>query len=251
MSTTKHILIAIFFCLSAKVFGQKLDSTSLSLRVHNLEEYRANLEKLYQLSAKELNQAVDAKIDEKTKDLTEAHKTLSLLLWVGVPGTMIALLGVYFGATIKAKKMMVEKIEKIVEHKREEIIRLIETQEFDTRLRKTKKLMVLSSTEKAQDLIKAFFTRVQFSSVNYRIVGTYQDFGDYDLIVFNDCGDQFDENIIDEYLKNAKNDDVSFVAYTSRQLKRDPRLNFSNSQFTLYHSILSTLKYAEILKLTN
>jgi len=246
----RHFLLAIFLFISVAGFNQKSDTISLSLRIKNLEEYRENLEKIYQLRSEELNKTINEKIDAKTKEVTEANKTLSLFLLIGIPATLGGLVIVYFGATMKAKKMMIEKIEKIVEHKREEIIRLIETQEFDTKLRRTKKLMVLSPTEEAQESIKPFFSKVKFENVNFRIVSAYQDFSEYDLIVFNDHNSPFDEDIIQEYLNNAKNEDTTFVAYTSRQLKRDHRMNFSNNRFTLYHSILSTLKYAEILKLT-
>lgn len=244
----KSLLLLLLFFGTVKTFCQSKDSISLSNRVKYLEDYQGNIEKLYQISAAKLESTIDDKISSKVKDIDEAKKTLDILVWVGIPGTIIGLLVAFFIATEKAKKFVVDKLQTIVEQKREEIIKLIQSQEYDSRLRKTKKLLVLSPDEASQEQLRIFMEKLNFSNTQYKTVNTYQNFKDYDLIIFNDYYTLFEQALMNQYLDHAQGEHISFVAYTKNKLNPDPRLNFSNSRFTLYHSILSTLKYAEILK---
>lgn len=245
-------LFLLFFCIviDSNLNAQQGNTSQIIKRIEILEESKSNFEGRYQLYAEKLKNEVDQRIEDKTAELNDANKTLKYILFLGVPATLLSIIGAYYLAINTAKKFVIKKIEDIVEHKREEIIRLIETQEFDTRLKKTKKLLVLSPDEESQNKIKPFFVKVKFQHVIYRVVTTHAELPEHDLIIFNDFSSPFEQNIIDIYLNNAEEDEVSFVAFTQRQLRRDNRMNFSNSKFTLYHSILSTLKYAEILKLT-
>lgn len=52
-------------------------------------------------------------------------------------------------------------------------------------------------------------------------------------------------------MSQESDDDICFVAYTTKTLDRNPRLNFANSKFTLYHSILTTLSFVESVKNEN
>jgi hypothetical protein len=244
-------LCAILFCSkSGYAKSDSLNLREIENRVQNLENYKENLDQLYEISSGKLEQSSNAQLQHQLATIEESKKILSLLVWIGIPATLLGLLSAYFLAINRAKKLVVNKIESIVEHKREEIIKLIETQEFDSKLRKTKRLLILSSTEKAQEDIKKFFFKFKFKNVQYRIVDQYKLFTDYDVIIFNNEDGSFGQDLINQYLLNASPDDTCFVAYTTVNLNRDHRVNFSNSPFTLYHSVLTTLKYDEILKLT-
>ena len=223
---------------------------SLTNRIEVLEDYKTNIQQLYNISAAQLKTYVDQQIDQKVKDTEEQKRTLNLLLYFGVPATLMGLIVVYFGAIGRAKKLIISRIETIVEHKREDLIKLIETQEYDTKLKKSKKILVLSANEDCQEITKKLFRKFGFTEVKFRVVQSYQEFNDYDLIVFNDYDKSFSQPLISEFIQNAKGDEVGFVAYTTNNLQRDPKLNFSNSPFTLYHNILSTLKFNEILKIS-
>jgi hypothetical protein len=241
MSRVFLVVWLMLFLFEAATAQPKVDS--LVSRVKNLEDYERNIEKLYQINAEKLNKHVDEKVDESLKEIEESKKILALLLYLGIPATVISLLIAYFGAISKSKKIMVEKIEKIIEHKKEEIIAIIETQEFDTKLKKEKKLIVISQTSESQEMIKNLISRFQFRNVTYTILANYQPLEEFDLLIF----DNLEQAEIDQYV--ADNTDACFVAYTKKRLEnRNDRLNFSNSAFTLYHNILSSLKYSTIIK---
>lgn len=249
MTPIKKLILCILCIMIFTVgFAQNKPIDSLKARVTVLENYKANIEQLYTINAEKLNKYVEDTVDKKVEDIDEAKKILKWLLLIGIPATILGLIGVYFSAVRKARKIIVERIENIVEHKREDLIKLIETQEFDTKLKNTKKLLVLSANDAANDKVKKTFSRLKFKTVNFRVVTQYTVFSDYDLIIFNDFDGLFSQAVIDDYITNTPDEDVSFVAFTTKNLTRNPRINFSNSPFTLYHSILSTLKYTEILK---
>lgn len=241
-------LIVLFTFVLWSAFPQSKIADSLGKRISNLEDYKANIEQLYNINSEKLTKHIDEKMAEKVKDIEEAKRLLNWILILGSLATIVGLPAVYFSAIKKTRKIILERIENIVEHKREDFIRLIETQEFDTKLKNTKKLLVLSANEETNNRIKETFTKLRFKEVNFRVVDKYIEYTNYDLIIFNDADGSFRQEIITEYVHNTPNEDISFVVYTIKNLNRHPRINFSNSAFTLYHSILSTLKYTEILK---
>lgn len=245
----KMILLSIAgILLSFVCFSQKTRLDTVEAKLATVENYKDNLDQLYTINAEKLEKHVNETVDKKVEDIDEAKKILKWLLLIGIPATILGLLAVYFGAVKKARKIIVERIETIVEHKREDLIKLIETQEYDTKLKNNKKLLVLSSSDEANEKFKPMFQKLKFKDVNFRSVSTYIEYNSYDLIIFNDSDSSFDQTLIDEYVQNSVDENVSFVVYTNRNLTRHPRINFCNSSFTLYHNILSTLKYTEILK---
>ena len=80
---TNLLFIIILILVSNYSFSQRQDSISLSNRVKALEDYQANIEKLYQISAAKLDTSLDNKIFAKVKDIDDAKKTLNLLLYIG------------------------------------------------------------------------------------------------------------------------------------------------------------------------
>lgn len=244
-------LIACLVFASLSVLGKDKKTDQLEQRIANLENYKANLDQLYEIKSAQLKSEIIKSADEKMKEVEETKRIIYLILYIGLPATVLGLGGVYLSAIKKSKNLIHEKIERIVEHKREEFIKLIETQAFDSKLKKSKKIVVLSPSDNANEQIKQFFTKVKFDEVKFRVVNHYALVEDFDLIVFNDFDGSFSQEIINEYLINIQDEDVCFVAYTTKNLNRNHRVNFSNSPFTLYHSILSTLKYSEILKVSD
>lgn len=252
MNPAKKIMLLLIFMLFifTSVNSQDKRIDSLETRIKYLEDYKNNIDQLYMINSEKLSKNINDKFDEKIKDIDDAKRILNLLLFIGIPGTVIGLLAVYVGAINKAKKIITNKIVNIVEQKREDLIKLIETQEFDSKLRKSKRLIVLSPNPESNDQIKNIFKKFKFQEVIFRVINQYTQMDNFDLIIFNDYDGSLSQEIINEYIEKISDDEVSFVAYTTKNLHRNPRINFSNSPFTLYHSILSTLKYSELQKIT-
>ena len=90
---------------------------------------------------------------------------------------------------------------------------------------------------------------MKFKKITTRVSGRDQNLPEHDLIIFNTPNGELSEDIIQEFLQDADENDTYFVAYIHGRLTfSNNRLNFASSQITLYHNILSALKYMEIAK---
>lgn len=221
---------------------------ALDDRVSALESYKIDIATLSDARSETLKNKVEADIKEALKEIEDSKKTLDLLVYLGLPLTVGAFLIGWIGVIWYIKKLVSDRISTLIEKKREDIIRLVETEAFDNRLRNTKKILVISGDEKSSESIRKFLEKLKFKKVTYRIVGAFNDVPEHDLMIFNTPEGELSEQSINEFMQSSEDEDNCYVAYSSKRLEPNPRLNFSNSRFTLYHSILSTLKYSEITK---
>jgi hypothetical protein len=255
MKQCKSAMFSIFLLIltAYNINAQKnnTDSISISLRLERLENFQSNEKEAEPLRKEKLEKFVTDAINENNKDIEGSKKLLSFVLFIGLPITLLSLIGLYFGAIKKARKEVKDKIEGIVEKNRDELIRLIDSQEFDTKLRTNKRILVLGASDVANTDLKSIMEKMKFQNLRFRTVNNYTAFQDYDLIVFNNGDGTFPQQVITDYIIREGNDHIAFVAYTTKNLDRHDKLNFANSRFTLYHNILNTLKYSEVLKLTH
>ena len=115
MNLYKKTLVVFFCILFVNIaYSQKDSLQLLDKRVKNLEEYKVNIDQLYVINSEKLSKHIDEKIEEKIKDIDEAKKILNWFLFLGIPGTIGGLIAVYFGAVRKAKKMIIDKILKVL-----------------------------------------------------------------------------------------------------------------------------------------
>ncbi|GAA4456475.1 hypothetical protein GCM10023092_21760 [Rurimicrobium arvi] len=210
-----------------------------------MEDYKTNIDNFSKIEVQKSANSLKKEIDE---DYKSVKNLFTLLLIFGIPTTGYSVYMMFWGVSKKVKKTINEKIETIVEQKREEIIKLINSQEFESNLKNTKKILVISPNEDAQDEIKRTMSNFKFKNVLFRIHKSFTTVPEHDLIVFNNVDGEFLQKEINEIMADINGDDVCFVAYTTKNLERNPRLNFANAKYTLYHSILSTLSYVESLK---
>lgn len=221
------------------------NSSDFEKRLSNLENYKENINTVSKIEVQAAKEELKKEFDSDYKNV---RNLLALILGLGLPTTLYAVYMMYWGFSKKMKNIINEKIETIVEHKREEIIKLINNQEFEKNLKNNKKLLVISENEDAQDEIKRMMSNFKFKNLTFRINKSFQNMPEHDLIIFNNCDDSLTQQDINEFMDSIDDEDTYFVAYTSKQLERNPRLNFANSKFTLYHNILTTLSFVETLK---
>lgn len=257
MKTGFKYLIIFSLMFPQLVSGQRRDSLKeLERRVTTLEDYKTALDKLYEANVTTLKSDVKEDVQKSkealSKDINELKRTYTIFTYIGLPVTFIALASMILGIRRYVRSKITERIESVVEEKREDIIRIVQSQEFENRIRLTKKILVLSPNEADQDIIKSIISKLKFKAENvkYRINIGYVPSSDHDLIIFNNCNGNFKQDLINKYISEGKEDEA-FVAYTTQNLDRHPNLNFSNSPYTLYSSIITTLKYQEILRIIN
>lgn len=243
-------LIAIIFTLmiqSNMLFAENTTDKTIELekRISYLEAYKSNIDNLSKIEIQNAKNELKKELDDKYEDV---GNLLKLILILGIPTTLWGFYMAIWGIKKKVQKLIDEKIETIVEQKREEIIKLVSNQEFETSLKNTKKIVVISPTEDAQDEVKKTMSNFKFKHLIYRINNTTAIIPEHDLIIFNNIDGEFSQTEIDKIMAEESDEDVCFVAYTTKNLDRNSRLNFANSKFTLYHSILTTLSFVESIK---
>ncbi len=248
MKIAKFILLICCVTIWSNSLAQN-DSAkiaSVEQRLRYLEDYKANIDNYSKVETHKAVEAAKMQIDDEYKNV---RNIFLIILGLGIPATLYGIYMMFWGMNKKIKTAINERIETIVEQKREEIIKLVSNQEFETRLKAQKKILVISANESSQEEVKHTMSKFKFKNVIYRVNGSFDEFPDHDLIVFNNAdGDLSQQNIKDIITSNT-DEDACFVAYTTKQLDRNPRLNFANSKFTLYHSLLTTLSYVESIKI--
>lgn len=251
MKWFKSFMFLAFVLLSVQVSTAKPEAEieELKARVKMLEDYKTNLNTLADARSEGLKSYVDKEVKQGMKDIDEAKKTLDTLVWIGIPVTIGTFVIGFISLLMYSRKLVAERIATIVEKKREDIIRLVETETSDNKLRNSKELLVISGDEESSESIKKFLEKLKFKKVTFRIAGTFDDIPEHDLMIFNTPQGELSQESIDELMQKSEDEDNCYVAYSTKRLEPNLRLNFSNSRFTLYHSILSTLKYSEIAKL--
>ena len=248
MKQFKSIVIVLFFLMQVSISFANNDSSRLKdieKRVGLLEEYKTNIEYISKVDYQKAKEDIIKDNNDSTKNV---KNLFTLILLFGIPSTLYGAYMMFFGLNTKINKAINDKIATIVEQKREDIIKLINNQEFERKLKNSKVILVISPTEEAQEEIKKTMLNFKFKNLIFRIDKKYDIIPTHDLIVFNNCDGELTQLSINEIMDKISDEDICFVAYTSKQLERNPRLNFANSKFTLYHNILTTLSFVESIK---
>lgn len=253
MKMNKVLLIVLITVTSVALYAQKpvQNKKDLESRVEMLEDYKSNVQIAFDAKAENLKKYIDDEVKKEMVKVDDAKDALDLILWFGLPTTLLTFAGGWFGLLWKTKKMVTEKIAVIVEKERDAILRVVETESFDNKLRTKKELLVISASEESQASILAFLRKLKFKNIKGRIVGEFDELPEHDLMIFNTPDDSIEQSTINELIEKYDDEDTIFVAYTGKNLERNARMNFSNSPFTLYHNILSALKYSEIARLVD
>lgn len=209
---------------------------NLEMKVNLMEEYKSNIEQYSKIQ-------LERNKDELKNETEKVFIILAILSIIGLPSTIYTIYMMFWGVNKRIKKAIDDKITTIVEEKREDIIKLIKNQSFDRILKETKKILIISKTEDSQNNIKKIVLGMGFKNLIFRQLNTTRNIPENDLVVFNNIDGNFSQNEIDKIVKSDKREDSCFVAYTLKQLDRNPRMNFANSKFTLYNAILTTLTF--------
>lgn len=214
---------------------------NLEMKVNLMEEYKSNIEQYSKIQ-------LERNKDELKNETEKVFIILAILSIIGLPSTIYTIYMMFWGVNKRIKRAIDDKITTIVEEKREDIIKLIKNQSFDRILKETKKILIISKTEDSQNNIKKIVLGMGFKNLIFRQLNTTRNIPENDLVVFNNIDGNFSQNEIDKIVKSDKREDSCFVAYTLKQLDRNPRMNFANSKFTLYNAILTTLTFMNTIE---
>lgn len=235
------LILSLFTFSFAFSQVDSLTLKNLEMKVNLMEEYKSNIEQYSKIQ-------LERNKDELKNETEKVFIILAILSIIGLPSTIYTIYMMFWGVNKRIKKAIDDKITTIVEEKREDIIKLIKNQSFDRILKETKKILIISKTEDSQNNIKKIVLGMGFKNLIFRQLNTTRNIPENDLVVFNNIDGNFSQNEIDKIVKSDKREDSCFVAYTLKQLDRNPRMNFANSKFTLYNAILTTLTFMNTIE---
>ena len=235
------LILSLFTFSFAFSQVDSLTLKNLEMKVNLMEEYKSNIEQYSKIQ-------LERNKDELKNETEKVFIILAILSIIGLPSTIYTIYMMFWGVNKRIKKAIDDKITTIVEEKREDIIKLIKNQSFDRILKETKKILIISKTEDSQNNIKKIVLGMGFKNLIFRQLNTTRNILENDLVVFNNIDGNFSQNEIDKIVKSDKREDSCFVAYTLKQLDRNPRMNFANSKFTLYNAILTTLTFMNTIE---
>jgi len=171
------------------------------------------------------------------------------MLRIGVPATLIALLGLFWGVYKSTYSWALNEAKKAIEKR---------YKPEDQLLREEKKILVIHHEGADQNGIRVHFLASKFDNVDH--VSNKQselkkyDFKDYDLIMFNnkskEKGEYFTEDQIQEFIKQARSNTVLFY-YNGEHLgkfRADERFSSANFKSQIIPNILNLLKFQDLSK---
>ncbi|AKD02120.1 NARF domain-containing protein [Pontibacter korlensis] len=255
-------VVLVMMCFSVHA---KEPNTSIENRVQQLETYNQeiiqkkvdNLEKEVHLKLQENQQEIDIQLTEKKNEIDDK---LTLLNTVAVVGGLLLALGIggliyqfFWGMKKLAENTLKEKLQTYLFENTQSMMELVNSHRVESKVKKEKLVRVVSGSDDETNLMKTLLKRMGFKNIECTTVDIYIPFPPSDLLIFCNIRKNLDTETIVSYLEESNAEDV-FVYYGGRlELPQDKshfseRLNYANSRFTVYHQIVNTLIFKDILQ---
>lgn len=240
------ILLLLLISFSHLSIAQATSVDSLKKRIIEVEEAEKHRDRVLDDAIAKYNRNVETVTKDALEEINQAKKTIDWVLKLGIPLTLLAFGGAIYKAYDFLKKYFEKRVSETIDQKWLTLQSMMLSQDNDNRLREQKKVLFLSVNDSSNTVIRNQVVKMRFKHTTFRIVNGYEATPAADLIVFNDINGDFPSDLIREYVTNCPAD-VHFVIYTNRRAESYDRTNFANSKYTLFNSVLGTLKYSEIL----
>ena len=245
----KLILVFVVYIVFSiqPIFANQQDS--LLEKIQRLEKNESLIEKIYEFRHSELKQEFTTAKEE----LKDENSTNRLLLVVfGSLSVAVIIAAIYEGKKFIDEKVK-EQLSKLLDTEKEKIERIIDNHDEETQIKKRSNILVVSKREITPDFMK-FFRKLDFKKIEYKMVSEVTDNSyrkKFDLILINNEDESFTTKEQIEELMTENQDQVYFVL-SDKFIKFDDRsrIGTANSRITMYHQLMSTLKYQLILQKT-
>ena len=239
-------VIFISFTLPAQ------DSLTIEQRVKLLEQYNEQiLDEKFNIASAKLNGEIELELKRATTSLDER---ISILKIVGII-ISLGLGGLVYTSWRNAKRTMEKMLEKkLKSHLADNINHLVDvitSQKTENLIKKSKKILLLGSSEKECDSATKLLKSMQFDHVSCKAVKYYEKLPENDLVVFCNMNNSTHQELVVEFIEKGDSDDV-FIYYGGRlnldsKSSHYDKVNFANSRYTLYHQIINTLSFKEVI----
>lgn len=269
---TKHLAILATVILTLAISPSPAQNPQvvqqLEARVQQLEAQNRLLQDDYQNKKDDLEANYKQKLDALNIEMREIRQQVredSLLVKVFTAALVFVGFGIIISAWVSAKIFAEREAEKMIKNvfnaKKEELsqlkdnlLRLIEKQDIEKRLRKTKRILVLTPEGHSKTFLEDFFRESDFQPPYFEsfTLADKIDFSNYDVVLFNnDDGKSFSEKrseIVDTIRKlPAKTLAFYFGGQPNVMLEDTTRFASANFRSQLYGNLINALRYQQDL----
>lgn len=237
----KRILLFLFLLSITVAFGCFMGYffahayfSDMETRLQMLETQYANSLKAGQEVRMDEVKILIAKSEESIKDQAR------LLTWIGLPGTIIALLTAIFGAFKWAAEIAKEKAMEVFK-------------DPETLLKESKKILILTPQSDDETWIRKFIFAFGFSQATFDKIENLNNHPEknYDIVLINTPDDESgNTGIIADCVSKQLGKSVFYFGKgkaTNELLDKEGRLSFANAKSQLYGNLINALKFQKML----
>lgn len=250
MTIRKLSIILMLFLVSLAGNGQKKDSLEIIYKkVEVIESEKQLAQKEYEIYKKGLE------VDYKNAK-SEVNNKLEIIAWlIGVLGIggLIAILVFIVKYANKAAAIQIEKkLTRIFLDEKGKLIQLIKSQNEENQLKEDKIILVLSNKESDDEFIKRFFKEMGFKKCAFEKIMDYQKvMKEYDLIFFNNEDSILSQEVMKQYIDNAKDETMFFhfgsVRFSDMEAKNN-KVIFANLRTQVYGNLINALRFHKFIQ---
>lgn len=256
----KYIQLILGILLLGFAQASAQDTLSLEHRVRLLEVYNEKiLKQEFETQSIRLSSTIEIELENAKREVTDqlwvlkiTGGVITLLLAIGIG---VLLYKYFWGLQKLADKMLKERLKIHLEDNSSYLLDLITSQKVENLIRKSKRIFVIAGSVTDLNQSMKLFKDMKFMNVEGNVFRYYEKPGPSDLIVFSARDGSLPDELVNEFLEKGGPDE-SYVYFNSSHLKYDrqasyaERLNFANSQFTLYHQIINVLSFKDLISAT-
>jgi hypothetical protein len=247
-------------CQNLSNSGDKKNDQDSIERVSTFNQQQFELFKK-EMELKVFESEKEKMLHQKEIDLTlrEYKQEKTLLDWIaiGVGGlTFLSLYGFWQRVKSMAEKKIEERFEVILQEKKEQLIKIIDSHDDEEKLKRTKRLRIIIDENSDPSFLLSFFKKFDFKhveiiDVNEQFDMTLQD-DDYDILFLNreEGNSPLSDVMSKKFISNLSKDSIvfSFGQFVHNyDDKAKKRFAAATNWSQLYGNLISALKYQELI----
>lgn len=247
MKKSKYYILSILFVFLISAVMANSDSMDVQIRLQKLEGFQSLQKGEFEL--------LKGEISKQLSDFESDYNWLGWIFGGGFGLTAIIALYLWFHSLPKKIEQLAEikaneKLSKYFEEKKSKIEAIVKETDEDEKLKKEKKIVVVSNTNKGDDtdFLGSFFQQFHFRTEFIEMDDYERVNKDYDVLLINNEKGNFTSKK-DELLSDLKQNTLLFYFGQGIRLEDDQNKHFSSATFRsqLYGNLMSALRYQKFI----
>ena len=229
----------------------------LQKRIATLEDQRDLLKKDFENKKNELANAITAQKNQLDKDANQLRENIKkkyYLLGLGAiifgSVALISIITTFLRLRSFIEKSMRKVIGKVLNDRKDLILKLVAEQDTELKLREQKRVLVLTPAGSDDIFFRNFLTGTGFSNADFQTSkGDYSD-SEADIVILNDKDNLFDKGRIQALLRELPRRTIRFYFGHSQIDVPEPYKDitaFATAPTQLYGNLMNALRYQSVL----